>query len=72
LPPVMAGLGSSLVATSPGGPVEPVGHVVHGLDDKHREQALDLVASERDQPGARPVRPRASRYRIRICRRFHA
>ncbi|GAA2436722.1 hypothetical protein GCM10010191_59410 [Actinomadura vinacea] len=27
-----------------------MGHVVHGLDDKHREQALDLVTGERDQP----------------------
>jgi hypothetical protein len=43
----MASLGSGLVATSPG---EPVGHVVHGLDDQHREQALDLVAGERDEP----------------------
>jgi hypothetical protein len=40
----MASLGSVLVATSPGGPGEPVGHVVHGLDDKHREQGLDLDA----------------------------
>ena len=46
----MAGLGAGLVATSPGGPAEPVGHVVHGLDDKYREQSLDLVAGERDQP----------------------
>jgi hypothetical protein len=46
----MAGLGSGLVATSPGGPGEPVGDVVHGLEDQHREQALDLVAGERDEP----------------------
>ena len=46
----MAGLGSGLVATAPGGLGEPVGHVVHGLDGQHREQALDLVAGERDEP----------------------
>lgn len=46
----MAGLGSGLVAASPSGPGEPVGCIVHGLDDLCREQSLDLVAGERDQP----------------------
>ena len=49
MPPVMAGLGSGLVARSPDGASEPVRHVVHGLDDQHREQARDLVAAERDE-----------------------
>lgn len=46
----MAGLGSGLMATSPGGPAEPVGRIVHGPEDECREQALELVAGERDQP----------------------
>lgn len=40
---------SCLVATSPVGPVEPVGGGVIGLGDECGEQSLDLVASERDQ-----------------------
>lgn len=46
----MASLGSGLVAASPGGPAEPVGCIAHGPDDERREQSLDLVAGERNQP----------------------
>lgn len=46
----MAGLGSGLVAASPGGPAEPVGRITHMPDDQRCEQSLDLVAGEQDQP----------------------
>ena len=39
------------MAASPVGPVESVDHVVQRLDDNRGEQALDLVAEQRDQVG---------------------
>ena len=46
----MAGAGPGLVAASPVGPAEPVGCVVGRPNDECDEQALDLVAEQRDQP----------------------
>jgi len=43
---VVASQGSSLVAVSPVGPVEPAGRAVDEPDDERDEQALDLVAEE--------------------------
>lgn len=37
------------MAASPVGPAESAGDVVQGLDDDRDEQALDLVAGQRDQ-----------------------
>jgi hypothetical protein len=45
--PVVAGLGSGLVAASPVGPAELVDGVQGGADDERDERALDLVAGER-------------------------
>lgn len=47
----MTGLRSGLMAASPSRPVEPKGRITHGPDEDCREQALDLVAGEWDQPG---------------------
>jgi hypothetical protein len=38
------------MTASPSRPVEPKGRITHGSDDGCREQALDLVAGEWDQP----------------------
>lgn len=38
------------MAASPVGLAESMGDVVVGLDDERDEQALDLVAGQRDQP----------------------
>ncbi len=45
----MASPGSRMVAPPPGGPVQPVSCLVSGPDEERCEQALDLVAGERDQ-----------------------
>lgn len=42
-------MGSGLVAASPVRPTEPVDCVVDGSDDEGDEQALDLVAGERNE-----------------------
>lgn len=47
--PVMAGEGSLLMEPPPVRPAEPVGHVVARLRGERDEQALDLVAGQRDQ-----------------------
>jgi hypothetical protein len=50
LSPVVAGLGSGLVAASPDGSAKLVDRVKDALDDERDEQSLDLVAGERYQP----------------------
>ena len=42
-----------LVASSPGGPSQPVRGACHWLDDQRAEQCGDLVAGERDLAGWR-------------------
>lgn len=46
---VAAGSGSGLVAAPPEGPAQPVDRIGSGANER-REQPLDLVAGERDQP----------------------
>ena len=49
LPPlVVAGYGSVLVASPPGGPFQPVPGIFDRVDDQRAEQRGDLVAGERD------------------------
>ena len=47
----MAGAGAGLMASSPDRPAQPVGAITSGPRQQGREQALDLVAGDRDQPG---------------------
>jgi hypothetical protein len=49
LTPVVAGLGSGLVAASPDRPAKSVDRVKDGPVDERDEQSLDLVTSERYQ-----------------------
>jgi hypothetical protein len=47
---VVALAGTSLMASAPGGPAQPMGEIAGGVCDQGGEQALDLVAGERNQP----------------------
>jgi hypothetical protein len=48
---VVAGPGAVLVSSPPPGPGLGIGGSAGGFEDPADEQALELVAGERDQPG---------------------
>jgi hypothetical protein len=51
---VVAGPGAVLVAAAQGGPSQPVPGMARWFDDQGGEQAGNLVAGKRDQPGRGP------------------
>jgi hypothetical protein len=55
---VVAGAGACLMSSSPGRPAQPVAEVIDRAGDQGREQMLQLVAGQRDQPagGGRQLR----------------
>src|SRR6266508_446768 len=48
---VVAGAGACLMSASPDRPVQPVTAIADRLSQQRREQVLDLVAGNPDQPG---------------------
>jgi hypothetical protein len=46
----VAGAGAGLVSASPDRPAQPLAVIAHGPGNLDREQLLDLVAGQRDQP----------------------
>ena len=47
----MAGAGAGLMSSSPCRPAQPVAEIAGRAGDQGREQVLDLVAGQRDEPG---------------------
>jgi hypothetical protein len=60
-PVVVAGAGGGLMAASPRRPAQPVAEVTRRTGQQRREQVLDLVAGQPDQPDGDGWRVRSVR-----------